>query len=148
MIAKFELNRKFKRPAINVINGGKIYPALIDTGAAVPVFTLGRKQISVFHGKLCKENIRFGSFGGVCNGDLYRVNIELGVLRYIALPVICVHNAEMPFAFIFSATMFTGFLYTIDDANHIFTVDTKTDDIELHLRIRDNEGGFTILAGN
>ena len=64
MIAKFELNRKFKRPAINVINGGKVYPALIDTGAAVPVFTLGRDKISVFHGKLCKENIRFGGFGG------------------------------------------------------------------------------------
>ena len=147
MIATFNLDRRFKRPVINVMNHGKIYPALIDTGAAVPVFTLGRNKIYAFNGKLCKENIRFGGFGGDSCGDLYRLNVELGTLKYIDLPVICVHNSEMPFAFIFSATMFTGFSYTIDDDAHIFTVDTRTDSRELHLRIRDEAGGFTIFVG-
>ena len=42
--------------------------------------------------------------------------------------------------------MFTGFSYTVNDAVHVFTVDTKTDSRDLHLRIRDEEGGFKILA--
>ncbi len=146
MIASFNLDRRFRRPVINVINSGKIYPALIDTGAAVPVFTLGIKKISDFGGKLCRENVSFGGFGGTSSGDLYRIDLSLGILKYAGLPVICVHNSEMPFAFILSATMFTGFSYTVDDAAHIFTIDTKTDNRELHLRIRDKEGGFRILA--
>ncbi len=101
MIATFNLDRRFKRPVINVMNHGKIYPALIDTGATVPIFTLGRNKIYAFNGKLCKENIRFGGFSGDSCGDLYRLNVELGTLKYIALPMICVHKSEMPFAFIF-----------------------------------------------
>lgn len=77
---------------------------------------------------------------------MHRIDLRLGILKYAGLPVICVRNSEMPFAFILSATMFTGFSYTVDDAVHVFTVDTKTDDRELHLRIRDKEGEFKILA--
>ncbi len=146
MIVRFNLDRRFRRPVINVMNKGKIYPALIDTGAAVPVFTLGVNKISAFDGRLCRENVSFTGFGGVCRGNYYRINLELGILKYIDLPVICVHDSEMPFAFIFSATMFTGFSYTIDDARHIFTIDTMTGGRELRLRIRDKTGGFRILA--
>ncbi|MBQ4401851.1 MAG: hypothetical protein IJJ91_09350 [Synergistaceae bacterium] len=144
---KFNLDERFRRPVINIRKGKEIYSALIDTGAEIPVFTLGREKIAAFSGKLCRGNVSFSGFGGICNGDLYRIDVELGILRYISLPIICIHNSEMPFAFIFSATMFTGFSYIIDDAVRTFTIDTHTDTKELRLRIRDNVGGFKILAG-
>ena len=43
---------------------------------------------------------------------------------------------------------FSGFCgaYTIDDEAHTFTVDTRTENNNLRFRIRDNAGGFRILA--
>ncbi|MBQ3457165.1 MAG: hypothetical protein IJG36_12055 [Synergistaceae bacterium] len=32
--------------------------------------------------------VSFRGFGGVSNGDLYRIDVELDVLRYVSLPII------------------------------------------------------------
>ena len=79
MIVKFNLDGRFRRPVINIRNRNEIYSALIDTGAEIPVFTLGREKIAAFSGKLCRESVSFSGFGGICNGDLYRIDVELGI---------------------------------------------------------------------
>ena len=147
MIASFKLNKRFRRPVINVVCGGEICPALLDTGANFPVFTLGQRKMDEMGGRSMRHEINFGGFGGGCRGILYRVEVDFGSFRYADLPVICAYNANMPFAFIFSATMFTGFSYTIDDAARTLTVNTNTDDADLRMRINDGLGGFRILTG-
>ena len=148
MIVQFKLSRYFLRPVITVNCGGEEYPALIDTGAVVPVFTFGQEKIAEIGGRSLYRTTSFGGFGGLCRGELYRVDIDLGVLKYVDLPIICAHNANMPFAFIFPATMFTGFSYTIDDAARTLTVDTRTNETDLRLRIYDGTGEFRVLVGS
>ena len=51
----------------------------------------------------------------------------------------------MPFDFIFSATMFTGFRYVIDTQAHALTIETCSDETNLRMRVADNMGGFRVL---
>ena len=147
MIVQFSLSSHFRRPVVNLIHGGDTYPSLIDTGANIPVFTLGERKLAGFNARFVRKGVAFGGFGGDCSGDLYRIDLDFGAFRYVDLPIICTHDPTMPFAFILSATMFTGFAYTIDDAARTLTVDTHTDETDLRFRIHDGAGGFRVLVG-
>ena len=147
MIVQFSLSSHFRRPVVNIVHGGDTYPSLIDTGANIPVFTLGARRLADFDARLVGERAAFGGFGGGCTGALYRIDLDVGAFRYVDLPMICTHDPTMPFAFILSATMFTGFAYTIDDAARTLTVDTRTDETDLLFRIHDGAGGFRVLVG-
>ena len=98
MIVRFSLDGRFRRPVVNIVHGGESYPSLIDTGANVPVFTLGARRLAGFDARLVGERAMFGGFGGGCAGALYRINLDFGAFRYVDLPMICTHNPTMPFA--------------------------------------------------
>ena len=93
MIVQFKLSRYFLRPVITVNCGGEEYPALIDTGAVVPVFTFGQEKIAEIGGR-----------------SLYRT--------------------------------------ASDDAARTLTVDTRTNETDLRLRIYDGTGEFRVLVGS
>ena len=145
MIARFELSRRFQRPVINIQCGGETFVALIDTGAIVPVCTLGADEIAALGASFLRKGVNISGTGGVSKGSLYRMDIPFSIFRYADLPVIRIDEPSMPFDFIFSATMFTGFRYVIDTHAHALTIDTCSNETELHLRIADNMGGFRVL---
>ena len=145
MIARFELSRRFKRPVISVRCGGGVFLALIDTGAVVPVCTLESDEIAALGARLLRDGINISGIGGVSKGSLYHMDIPFSIFRYIDLPVIRIDEPSMPFDFIFSATMFTGFRYVIDTQAHALTIETCANETKFHLRIADNIGGFRVL---
>ncbi len=145
MIARFELSRRFQRPVVNVQCGGETFLALIDTGAVIPVCTLEADEIVALGARFLKNDVNISGIGGVSKGNLYRMDIPFSIFRYVDLPVISINEPSMPFDFIFSATMFTGFRYVIDTLAHTLAIDTCSNETELHLRVADNMGGFRVL---
>jgi len=145
MIARFELSRRFQRPVINVQCGGETFFALIDTGAIVPVCTLEADEIAALGARFLRKGVNISGIGGVSQGSLYRMDIPFSIFRYVDLPVIRIDDPGMPFDFIFSATMFTGFRYAVDTQFHVLTIDTRSNETELHLRVADNMGSFRVL---
>ncbi|MBQ9565179.1 MAG: hypothetical protein IJU98_06280 [Synergistaceae bacterium] len=145
MIARFELSRRFLRPVIHIQCGGGTFLALIDTGAVVPVCTLEADEIAALGARPLRKGINISGIGGVSKGSLYRIDIPFSIFSYIDLSVIRIDEPNMPFDFIFSATMFTGFRYAIDTQAHVLTLDTCSNETELHLRIADHNGDFRVL---
>lgn len=141
MIAKFILSDRHRRPVFGFISGNSYHTALLDTGAEIPVFTYGAAKMKAIGGKYEGKCGAFKGFGGECVGDLYRVDLTIGALRYSDVPVICIHDPSMGFSFILPATLFNGFRYTIDDNAKMLTVDTLSSAREY--RFKDPCGGTT-----
>lgn len=148
MIVTVALNRRYIRPTIDIAVEGEPLPALIDTGAAVPITALGEARILRAGGRLVKRNILINGIGGECVGDQYRVDLTIGRLTYKDLPIIHVPNAKLDCPFILSATMLTGFRYTIDDRAKTLTIDTLSDERKLHVSAQDRFGGWRIYIGD
>lgn len=145
MLARFELSRHFQRPVVDIVVGGKICTALIDTGAVFPVYTLGAAELKKIGGVFEKTGVPIGGLGGRCIGDLYRIDLRLGCLHYPSMPIVCIEDSGMLFEFIFSVSMMSGFRYTIDDDERSLTIDTKSDATDLHLHVRDSSGTIHVL---
>ena len=139
------MSRRFQRPIINVKCGGEVFLALIDTGAVVPVCTLEADEIAALGARFLRDGVNISGIGGTAKGSLYRMDIPFSIFRYVDLPVIRIDEPNMPFDFIFSATMFTGFRYAIDTQAHVLSIDTGSNETELHLRTADNKGGFRVF---
>lgn len=134
MIAKFVLSDSHRRPVFGFIVGQRNYTALLDTGAEIPVFTYGKAKMEELGGKFAAHGGKFRGFGGECVGDLYYVDLPIGVLRFVDLPVICLDDPTTDLHFILPATIFTGFCYTINDNAKILTVDTLSSATEYRLK--------------
>lgn len=146
MILKFDLLENFQRPVIMLKFGSEKFRALVDTGAFIPVYTGNIEILENIGGKLEKRDVSFGGFGGKFTGDLYRIDLKFGRLKFEQLPIICAHNSNMPFTFVLSATMFAGFKYTIDNVAHKLIVDTNTNDTTSNLRYKTKSGMWIVLA--
>ena len=123
------LEPDFQRPLTEAYE----MPALIDTGAIVPVFTLYPSNLKrLFDTELVATNKQFGGFDGNVNGSVYRIkNFVLGELLFEILEVFVPDKPRLRFPFLFSATMFYGMAYEIDTINNLFTI--KVSDTQ-HLR--------------
>lgn len=146
MTMEFDLLEDFQRPAIMLKFGNEKFRALVDTGAFIPVYTGNIEILKSIGGKFEKRGVSFGGFGGRFTGDLYRIDLKFGRLKYEQLPIICAHNPNMPFTFVLSATMFAGFKYTIDNIEHRLIVDTNTDDSTAKLRYKTKSGMYIVLS--
>lgn len=115
-----QLNRLTDRPVVTL----GIIKALLDTGSRFPVW-VGPKSIfhANFKAQLVKSGVQFTGFGGVVQGDLYKMQcFVFGSLIYPDLPVVVCDNICEEFDLILSATMFSGLIYEIDEVNHRLNV--------------------------
>ena len=127
MIIKLPLNNKIRRPVLILDKWFPSCRAMIDTGAICPVWTAPIFQLLKLGAKLKERNISFGGFGGSATGDLYEVDFKLDELTYSKMPIIVNKQERLNCHMLLSATMFENMIYTIDDKNHIFTLDTCDD---------------------
>ena len=117
------LSEDSERPVIALSNLG--INALLDTGARLPVWVGSINLLKVLlQAQLLKPAVRFEGFGGSCLGDLYIIpKLVIGSLRYTQLPVIvCDLSGTQKFRLIFSATMFRGLIYEVDEVSHRLNV--------------------------
>lgn len=145
MIAKFILTDDYRRPVFTFRVGNRHYSALLDTGAEIPVFTLGPAMMRDIGGSFVTSDAWFTGFGGRITGDLYRIDIKIGSIKYRSLPVICIHDPTMKFEFILPATLFTGFCYTINDNAKMLTVDTLSSATEYRFKAADGRDVMVIF---
>lgn len=117
------LKKNYERPLIE-IDGT---PALIDTGAIIPFFSLPSLAIkNLFGGRLIIENKYFGGFGGNEYGSVYALpDFKIGELHFMPLEVFVPYLPKIRFPFLFSATMFYGWAYEFDTINAVFRIKMK-----------------------
>lgn len=147
MIVTIALNRNYIRPTIDLVADGTVMPALIDTGAVVPITALSEVFITKIGGRLEKRGVPLTGIGR-CVGDLFRVDLSIGQITYRDLPIVRAIGSTLELPFILSAAMFTGFTYTIDDIGKTLTIDTHSDEIEQHIRTRDLFGRWRVFIND
>lgn len=146
MNIRLDLIRRFQRPVIRVGVGGVEHLALLDTGAQVPVYVGGSQFLMRIGGKLIGKDRSFSGFGGRCSGDIYKIDLDMGGFMFRDLPVMQTTTIDMPFKFILSAPMFSGFSYLIDDRQKILTVNTHDASSSRHIRVIDKDGHIHVFA--
>lgn len=146
MNIRLELIRRFQRPVIYVTVGGVPRLALLDTGAQVPVYIGDSRSIVRMGGQLMERGSSFSGFGGRCTGDMYRIDMDIGGFVFRDLPVMQTAAIDMPFQFILSAPMFSGYSCLIDDRNKVLSVNTYDDKGSRRLRVADQCGMIHVLA--
>ena len=143
-----ELVANQMRPIIKMDNVLK-FNALLDTGAAVPVWTHDENFLKAIGGIKIRNYASFKGFGGSVRGPLYHFPaFTVGELTFPHLPVI-VHRMDEPFHMLLSASMFTRLIYEIDDYHHKLNI-TVPDGESLIRNItdRDDNGRLKIVLVN
>lgn len=146
MNIRLDLIRKFQRPVVYVSVNGIQHLALLDTGAQVPVFIGNSEMIARLGGRHIQSDGWFSGFGGRCSGAMYQIDMDMGGFVYQDLPVLQTDDMNMPFSFILSATMFSGFNYLIDDRHKVLTINTFEEAATRRLRAADSSGTIHVLA--
>ena len=134
------------RPVLRLDND---IAALLDTGAEIPVYTLGAESLKlIYDAELVLENVSIGGFGGKHYGDVYKLKFfRLGNLVYPNIHIF-VTDFDNRFPFILSASMFYGLIYEVDTKRHALTVRIPDDESEVrNLRIVREDGGLYVMAG-
>lgn len=119
----------YQRPLAK-LNG---IPALIDTGAIIPVFSFPTYIIEKgFGGKIKEETTNFGGFGGKCEGSIYTLtDYKIGEMTFSTMDIFVPKDIK-PFCrypIILSSTLFYNTKYEIDSVNFKFTVDVADDSL-------------------
>ena len=127
MIIEIPLNKKIRRPVLMLDSWFPGCRAMLDTGAVCSVWTAPTFQLLKLGAELTKRDESFGSFGGSTTGNLYEVDLRLKDLTYKKLPIIVARQDKLNCHLLLPATMFENMIYTINDKNHIFTLDTCND---------------------
>lgn len=110
------------RPVISLPKYSNI-KVLIDTGATIPVWVIDENiLIKLFNARDTGLTESFGGFGGCVQGKIYEIDLELGFLRFSKLKIIASPLPKVGFHMIFSASMFKGLKYEIDNINNKFIV--------------------------
>lgn len=140
------LQKRTMRPVV-ILRDFYSIDAMFDTGALFPIWTAEEKTLEILGGKVENEYVRFGGFGGVAEGKLYKLPMfRVGDLVYPEFHIIsCKMN--VPGQALLSATMFKDLRYEIDDESHILTVsipDTQSN--VRNLRIIDKNGNLHVLC--
>lgn len=136
------------RPVVKLDHIFKGCAALIDTGASFPVWTKDIALLQALGATLIKENVNFGGFGGTAYGDIYQITLKLNNLIYPNMHIIACTNDNIPGYFIFSATMFQGTVYTVDDISKKFIIDVSDNQACRNLKILDSSGDIHILINS
>ena len=111
---------KYERPLIDLYG----MPALIDTGAVIPVFSIYPQLLEIaFESKLIALDKQISGFGGEDNGSIYEIkNFMIGKLIFKNLEVFVPDEPKIKYPILLSATMFYGMAYEIDTINNTFNV--------------------------
>ena len=105
------------RPIVHIENFFEI-DAMLDTGAALPVWVEEESYLQAVGGVKIREKFAFSGFGGNVKGTLYRTPaFKLGEITFPHLPIV-VARMNAPFYMLLSATMFSRLIYEIDDFHH------------------------------
>ena len=67
-----QLNKYYQRPVVE-LKGWYGFTALLDTGAAFPIWTADETILVRVGGVLEKEGVKFKGFGGETTGNLYKL---------------------------------------------------------------------------
>lgn len=114
------LKHKYERPIIELYK----LPALIDTGAVVPVFSIFPTILEKFFDvKIVLPNKFIGGFGGLEKGSVYSIaEFKIGELVFENFEVFVPNEPRLKFPFLLSATLFYGTDYEFDTINEKFIV--------------------------
>lgn len=121
--------------------------AMLDTGALFPIWTADEETLEVLGGIVLKDRVKFGGFGGIAEGKLFRLpTFQVGDLIYPEFNIISC-NMNVPGQALLSATMFQGLRYEIDDVNHTLTVTIPDNESNVrNLKIKDENGRLYVLS--
>jgi len=121
------LSNKADRPVfdINIQNGKKIR-CLFNTGADIPVFTLGREMLKMYfpNAVLCEEFYAEISGFGKSEEQALIYNIpnfiiqsdtDKDYIQFIKFFVACIHKESIKYPLILSATLFKHMNYYVDN---------------------------------
>jgi hypothetical protein len=144
MIEVLQLDKNDQRP---VVYTEQFYgcTALLDTGALFPVWTASEEALKELGGKLIKNDVSFSGFGGLVDAKLYELTVSLGKIIFPNMHLIYSEDDNIPGYLLLSATMFKGMHYTIDTENHIFKIDTRSNQVAYNLKIEDRNGRLYVL---
>ena len=133
------LSSKYGRPVIELYK----LPALIDTGALIPVVSIFPSIIDkYFDTRLILPNEHISGFGGCEKGSVYSVSeFKVGELTFTDFEVFVPEEPRLKFPFLLSATLFHGMAYEFDTINQKFTVRMQDDQqLEREFKIREIRG--------
>ena len=103
------LSTKFQRPVIQLADFHGL-PAMIDTGAKVPVWMSGEDKLLRLGAVKKKDAVPLGGIGGLTKGVLYEISVfRLGNLVYPNMGIIA-HRSNFPVPILLPATMFTDLI--------------------------------------
>ena len=123
-----KLSNKADRPVfdITVQNGDKKVRCLFDTGADIPVFTLGSEMLMMYFpdAVLCEDF--YADISGFGKSEeqalIYNIpnfiiqsDIDQDCIQFNNLFVACIEKANIKYPFILSATMFKHMNYYVDN---------------------------------
>ena len=119
------LNPEYERPVINLYN----LPALIDTGAVVPIFSIYTELLEkYFKTKKILEDTSVGGIGGSANGSVYSIaEFKIGELIFENIEVFVPRKPAIRFPISLSASLFRGMDFEFDRINEKFIVRMKDD---------------------
>ncbi|MDR0220497.1 MAG: hypothetical protein LBI54_03715 [Lachnospiraceae bacterium] len=144
MVEILHLDKRFQRPVVFTMQFSGCR-ALLDTGATLPVWTASEDVLKALGGTMVSDNVSFSGFGGPVVAQLYQLTVSLGKIIYPNMHLIFSENEKIPGFLLLSATMFGGMHYTIDDENHLLTIDTRSNQAAYNLRIEDKNGDLYVL---
>ena len=115
------LRLRTRRPVV-LLRGFYGFPALLDTGAVLPVWCYDEGILQSCGAQKRKEHVLFGGFGGVAEGTVYRLtDFRVGGLNFKIFDILA-HRQNIPAYLILPATAFQGLMYLIDDRRKRLTV--------------------------
>ena len=117
----------YTRPVIELYK----LPALIDTGALIPVFSIFPSTLEkYFDIKLIFPDEHITGFGGEEKGAVYSIsNFKVGELIFKDFEIFVPKKPHLQFPFLLSANLFHGLIYEIDTINQKFTVRMKEEQL-------------------
>lgn len=127
---KKKLSNKADRPVFNVSaqNGMKEVRCLFDTGADIPVFTLGKEMLLLyFPNAILQENF-YAEISGFGKGGeqalIYNIpnfkiqsDIDRDYIEFCNFFVACIEKESIKYPLILSATMFKHMNFYVDNLN-------------------------------
>ena len=143
-----KLKKNESRP-ITMLENILAFPAMLDTGALIPVWTHDEKFLEAIGGIKSAETAGFSGFGGHVCGNLYHIpTLKVGELTFNHLPIVAV-PLKVPCYMILSATMFIDLIFEIDNVNNRLNV-TVPDNQSLirNLKDYDDNGNLRIVLAN
>ena len=136
------------RPVIEVLLNGFSVPALVDTGAEVPVVLLDQSTCKTYKMEFVDSGHKLSGFGGdgeLC--DRYRATINVGNIVYPNLSFLR-HSSSRSFYLILPASMFSEFVLTIDNIGQEFILENNSNQLCYNVTVKDESGNSAVLGNS